>query len=121
MASKVTKEEKENVVESARKCGMNVSEFVRARALGYKPRAMLDPEERQALEKLGTRRADMQNLANALSSLNSTERLRLFSKPEIMALWLSSANDTVNDVNAFLREIGQRNRFPAGNKKEEKP
>ena len=53
IAVRVTAIEKENIQVTARKCGLNTTEYVKQRALGYEPR-MVPPDALFAcLEKLG--------------------------------------------------------------------
>ena len=53
IAVRVTAIEKEKIQVTARKCGLNTTEYVKQRALGYEPRAIPPDALFACLEKLG--------------------------------------------------------------------
>ena len=53
IAVRVTAMEKEKIQSKARKCGLSTTEYVKQRALGYKPRAVPPDALFACLEKLG--------------------------------------------------------------------
>lgn len=53
IAVRVTAKEKEKIQAKARKCGLNTTEYVKQRALGYEPRAVPPDALFACLEKLG--------------------------------------------------------------------
>ena len=63
---RVTEKEKIRVQNKAKKCGLSVSEYLRNRALGYSPKALLPESFYEFTERLGV-------LYEALGTLNSTE------------------------------------------------
>lgn len=63
---RVTENEKVRIENKAKKCGLSVSEYLRKRALGYSPKALLPESFFEFTEKLGV-------LYEALGSINSTE------------------------------------------------
>ena len=63
---RVTEKEKIRIQNKAKKCGLSVSEYLRKRALGYYPKALLPETFYEFTEKLGV-------LYEALGTLNSTE------------------------------------------------
>ena len=63
---RVTEKEKIRIENKAKKCGLTVSEYLRKRALGYSPKALLPESFYEFTEKLGV-------LYEELGSLNSTE------------------------------------------------
>ena len=63
---RVTEKEKISIENKAKKCGLTVSEYLRKRALGYSPKALLPESFYEFTEKLGV-------LYEALGVLNSTE------------------------------------------------
>ena len=63
---RVTEKEKIRIENKAKKCGLSVSEYLRKRALGYSPKALLPESFYEFTEKLGV-------LYEALGVLNSTE------------------------------------------------
>ena len=54
IAVRVTAMEKEKIQAKARKCGLSTTEYVKQRALGYKPRVVPPDALIACLEKLGT-------------------------------------------------------------------
>ena len=63
---RATEKEKVRIQNKAKKCGLSVSEYLRKRALGYSPKALLPENFYEFTEKLGT-------LHETLGILNSTE------------------------------------------------
>ena len=63
---RATEKEKVRIENKAKKCGLSVSEYLRKRALGYSPKALLPESFYEFTEKLGV-------LYEALGVLNSTE------------------------------------------------
>ena len=53
IAVRVTAMEKEKIQAKARKCGLSTTEYVKQRALGYEPRAVLPDALFACLERLG--------------------------------------------------------------------
>ena len=84
VVTKVTEQELSQIKSTAEQCGMTRSDFIRARALGYKPRQRLSDRELDGLRQLAACRTDMVNFANALHGLTDNEKLRLFRHEETM-------------------------------------
>ena len=63
---RATEKEKVRIENKAKKCGLPVSEYLRKRALGYSPKALLPESFYEFTEKIGI-------LYEALGTLNSTE------------------------------------------------
>ncbi len=63
---RITEKEKIRIENKAKKCGLSVSEYLRKRALGYSPKALLPESFYEFTEKIGV-------LYEALGTLNSTE------------------------------------------------
>ena len=78
VVTKVTEQELAQIKSSAGQCGMTRSDFIRARALGHKPRQRLSDAELDGLRLLAACRTDMVNFANALHGLTDNEKIRLF-------------------------------------------
>ena len=66
LKTRATEKEKLRIENKAKKCGLSVSEYLRKRALGYSPKALLPESFYEFIEKLGV-------LYEALGTLNSTE------------------------------------------------
>ena len=63
---RVTEKEKVRIENKAKKCGLSVSEYLRKRALGYSPKALLPETFYEFTEKLGV-------LYDALGTLDYTD------------------------------------------------
>ncbi len=50
---RVTEKEKQRIINNTKKCGLSISEYLRKRALGYSPRALLSEGFYEFSEKLG--------------------------------------------------------------------
>ena len=50
---RVTEKEKQRIINNTKKCGLSTSEYLRKRALGYSPKALLPESFYEFLEKLG--------------------------------------------------------------------
>lgn len=111
---KVSDTEYRRIKQTADKCGLTVSEYVRLRSLGYAPKARLTKHETQLLETLLSCRADMVNYANALSGLCNDEKLRLFHNREFMLDWYGEVAKVTNDVTAFIAAVNSRGGSKAG-------
>lgn len=77
VVTKVTEQELAQIKSTADQCGMTRSDFIRARALGYKPRQRLSDKDLDGLRQLAACRTDMVNFANALHGLTDNEKIRL--------------------------------------------
>lgn len=98
---------------------MTRSDFIRARALGYKPRQRLSDRELDGLRQLAACRTDMVNFANALHGLSDNEKIRLFRHEETMLEWYEKVANVTNHVADFLQSAQTANSYPAGTTNEE--
>lgn len=114
VVTKVTEQELSQIKETASRCGMTRSDFIRARVLGYKPLQRLSDRELDGLRQLATCRTDMVNFANALHGLTDNEKLRLFRHEETMLEWYEKVAHVTNHVADFLQSTQTANSYPAG-------
>ena len=125
VVTKVTEQELSLIKSTAEECGMTRSDFIRARALGYKPRRRLSGEELAGLKRLAAYRTDMVNFANALRGLDDREKIRLFHHRPTMIEWYEKVARVTNRVTDFLQSAQTANSLPAGttngNNKEDNP
>ena len=119
VVTKVTEQELAQIKSSAMQCGMTRSDFIRARALGYKPRQRLSDTELDGLHLLAACRTDMVNFANALHGLTDNEKLRLFRHEETMLEWYEKVAHVTNHVADFLQSTQTANSYPAGTTNQE--
>ena len=114
VVTKVTEQELKQIKETAEQCGMTRSDFIRARALGYKPRQRLSDKELDGLRQLAACRTDMVNFANALHGLTDNEKIRLFRHEATMLDWYEKVAHVTNHVTDFLQSTQTANSYPAG-------
>ena len=114
VVTKVTEQEFSQIKETADQCGMTRSDFIRARALGYKPRQRLSDRELDGLRLLAACRTDMVNFANALHGLSDNEKVKLFRHQPTMLEWYEKVAHVTNHVADFLQSAQTANSYPAG-------
>lgn len=119
VVTKVTVQELSQIKETASRCGMTRSDFIRARVLGYKSRQRLSDRELDGLRQLAACRTDMVNFANALHGLTDNEKLRLFRHEETMLEWYEKVAHVTNHVADFLQSTQTANSYPAGTTNQE--
>lgn len=119
VVTKVTAQELSMIISSAEQCGMTRSDFIRARALGYKPRLRLSDAELKGLRLLAACRTDMVNFANALHGLTDNEKIKLFRHQPTMLDWYEKVAYVTDRVTDFLQSAQTVNSYPAGTTDEE--
>lgn len=102
---KVTPKESLEISITAKKCGLSVSSFLRARALGYEPVTRLTEVERSLITKLSQCRADIANFTNAINGLTSEEKIKLFHNRMLMEKWYNEVVPIADAVSEFIREV----------------
>ena len=119
VVTKVTEQELSQIKETASRCGMTRSDFIRARALGYKPRLRLSDMEMDGLRQLAACRTDMVNFANALHGLSDNEKIKLFRHQPTMLDWYEKVAYITDRVTDFLQSAQTANGYPAGTTNED--
>ena len=114
VVTKVTEQELTQIKSTANQCGMTRSDFIRARALGYKPRLRLSHAALDGLRQLAACRTDMVNFANALHGLSDNEKVKLFRHQPTMLDWYEKVAYVTNRVTDFLQSAQTANSYPAG-------
>ena len=114
VVTKVTEQELSQINDTAKQCGMTRSDFIRARALGYKPRQRLSDTELVGLRQFAACRTDMVNFANALHGLNDNEKIKLFRHQPTMLDWYEKVVYVTDRVTDFLQSVQTANSYPAG-------
>ena len=116
VVTKVTEQELSQIKSTAGQCGMTRSDFIRARALNYRPRQRLSVTEVDGLRQLAACRTDF---ANALHGLNDDEKVRLFHHQPTMLEWYEKVARVTDHVTDFLQSAQKANSYPAGTTDEE--
>lgn len=114
VVTKVTEQELSQIKSTAGQCGMTRSDFIRARALNYRPRQRLSVAEVDGLRQLAACRTDMVNFANALHGLNDDGKVRLFHHQPTMLEWYEKVARVTDHVTDFLQSAQKANSYPAG-------
>ena len=114
VVTKVTEQELTQIKSTANQCGMTRSDFIRARALGYKPRLRLSDAELDGLRQRAACRTDMVNFANALHGLSDNEKVKLFRHQPTMLDWYEKVAYVTNRVTDFMQSAQTANSYPAG-------
>lgn len=102
---KVTPKESLEISMTAKKCGLTVSSFLRARALGYEPVSRLTVKERDLITKLSQCRADIANFTNAINGLTSEEKIKLFHNRMLMQKWYNEVVPIADAVSEYIRDV----------------
>ena len=105
---KVSTRENLDISMTAKRCGMTVSSYVRARALAYKPVALMTTGEKDLITKLAQCRSDIANFINAINGLSSEEKRKMFRTPTLMEKWISEVKPIADAVSEFIREVRNR-------------
>ena len=119
VVTKVTEQELSRIKGTAEQCGMTRSDFIRARALDYRPRKRLSVTEVDGLRQLAACRTDMVNFANALHGLKDNEKIRLFRHQPTMLEWYEKVAHITDRVTDFLQSAQKPNSYPAETTNEE--
>ena len=119
VVTKVTEQELSQIKSTAGQCGMTRSDFIRARALNYRPRQRLSVAEVDGLRQFAACRTDMVNFANALHGLTDNEKIRLFRHEATMLDWYEKVAHVTNHVTDFLQSTQTANSYPAGTTNQE--
>lgn len=105
---KVSTRENLDISMTAKRCGMTVSSYVRARVLGYEPVSRMTTGEKELITKLAQCRSDIANFINAINGLSSEEKRKLFRTPTLMEKWISEVKPIADAVSEFIREVRNR-------------
>ncbi len=105
---KVTSRERLEIVMTAKKCGMTLSSYLRARALGYEPVARFTAEDKLLITQLAQVRSDNANLINAISGLSGEEKRKLFHNRQMMEKWYNEVRPIAEAMTHFIREVRDR-------------
>lgn len=105
ITTKITAAERQHIIDTAEKCGLTPSEYIRQRAIGYEPPSALTTGETALLHNLDNCRVDIVNYANALAGMNHDQRLAMFQKVPFMLQWYKEIIPVTNAVNDFINSV----------------
>lgn len=105
VTTKMTEEERRHIYDTARKCRLTPSEYMRQRAIGYEPPSALTAEEASLLHNLDNCRVDIVNYANALAGMKREQRMAMFNRVPFMLQWYKEIIPLTNAVNEFVNSV----------------
>lgn len=105
VTTKMTEEERRRIYDTARKCRLTPSEYMRQRAIGYEPPSALTAEEAGLLHNLDKCRVDIVNYANALAGMKREQRMAMFNRVPFMLQWYKEIIPLTNTVNEFVNSV----------------
>ena len=112
--AKVTVEQKKHIRQLAGKCGMTVSDYLLARAFGYKPKERLTEKQIAIMETLVGCRSDLVNYTSALRGMNPGKRRQMFGSYPFMLGWLKELGKLADRITDVLDRVRMDNRLPGG-------
>jgi len=119
VGAKVTPGQKQRIRRLAEKCGMTVSSYMLARALGYRPKARLTARQEAVMETLIGCRGDLVNYTSALRGMNPEKRRKMFGSYPFMLEWLKELGRLAERVTGVLDKVRADNRLPDGTRNDE--
>jgi hypothetical protein len=102
---RLTEAERLEIFTTAARCGLSPSDFVRKRALGFRPKARLTEEEAEAMSAFAQARGDVMHFVNTLNGLSQKARLTLFKNEEYMLKWKKAVDNILLQWNNFIDVI----------------
>lgn len=114
VGAKVTPGQKRHIHRLASECGMTVSSYMLARALGYRPKARLTARQEAVMETLIGCRSDLVNYTSALRGMNPEKRRQMFNSYPFMLEWLKELGRLAERVTDVLDKVRFSNRLPDG-------
>ena len=114
IGAKVTVEQKRHIRQLAGKCGMTVSDYLLARAFGYKPKERLTERQTAVMETLAGCRSDLVNYTSALRGMNPEKRRQMFGSYPFMLGWLKELGKLAERITGVLDRVRMDNHLPEG-------
>ena len=107
---RVSQKEKDHIIELATKCGFrDVSTYIRARALNFRPKTRLTPRQEELLENLDGCRSDIYHYKNAHGALSPEERKALLRQYSFLLAWVKDLGIIGNRLLTFLEAVRKPN------------
>lgn len=98
-------EQKREIEENARKCGLTVCAYVRKCLMGRTPRQRMTDEQMAALNSFSDARGDVVRLFSLLKGLRAEERKKYLHNWAFIAQWMTAANlilERMKDVEKYF-------------------
>ena len=114
IGAKVTVEQKQYIRRLAAECGMTVSNYILARASGYRPKARLTARQEAVMETRIGGRGDRVHCPSALRGWSRETRKQMFNSYPFMLEWLKELGRLAERVTDVLDKVRFSNRLPDG-------
>ena len=114
VGAKVTPGQKRHIRRLADECGMTVSNYMLARAFGYRPKARLTARQEAVMETLIGCRSDLLNYTSALRGMAPEKRRQMFGSYPFMLGWLKELGRLAERITGVLDRLRTDNRLPDG-------
>ena len=105
VGAKVTPGQKQHIRRLADECGMTVSNYILARASGYRPKARLTARQEAVMEAHIGCRSDLVNYTSALHGMNTEKRKKMFNSYPFMPAWLKELGKLAGRITGLLYKI----------------
>jgi uncharacterized protein (DUF1778 family) len=109
---RVTPWQKEHIQQLADKCGMNVSEFVLARAFNYEPKVRITEIEQSVCQELILARTDYKRYISMLEGMDGEVRRRMFNREVWMSGALRHLDAQRKRIDAIINTVFSKNHLP---------
>ena len=119
VSAKVTAGQKQQIRRLAEKCCMTVSNYILARAAGYRPIARLTARQEAVMETLIGCRSDLINYTSALLGMAPEKRRQMFGSYPFMLGWLKELGRLAERITGVLDRLRTDNRLPDGTSNDE--
>lgn len=119
VGAKVTPGQKRHIRRLADECGMTVSNYMLARAFGYRPKARLTARQEAVMETLIGCRSDLLNYTSALRGMAPEKRRQMFGSYPFMLGWLKELGRLAERITGVLDRLWTDNRLPDGTRNKE--
>ena len=119
VGAKVTPGQKQHIRRLAEKCGMTVSNYILARASGYRPKARLTARQEAVMETLIGCRSDLVNYTSALRGMNPEKRKQMFNSYPFMLEWLKELGRLADRISGVLDKVRLDTHVPGGRRNDE--
>ena len=98
---------------------MTVSNYILARASGYRPKARLTARQEAVMETLIGCRSDLVNYTSALRGMNPEKRKQMFNSYPFMLEWLKELGRLADRISGVLDKVRLDNHVPGGTRNDE--
>ena len=103
--SRATPEEYNTVKESAKRCGLTISDYMRKCALGHKPKLHLTEREIGAYCSLADARGDLVHIRSALKGKSQEQIKHYFNNERFMRSWIDAVTNIILQWDKIIEDM----------------